>query len=82
MAAEAGRESCGCLERIAEAAEKRRQAAEAEERAVEELHAAIIDGYDAPTCSHSWLDLGKASGLSKGGIHNVIVGSGRVRDAG
>lgn len=71
-----GRESCQCLETIGQAAERRRRAEEERRQAVDELHAAIVQARDAPACNHSLRELGQASGLSQGGLHNVMVGAG------
>ena len=75
-------ESCGCIDRVTAAAVARRKAKEAERQAVDELHASVLAALDAPTCRHSYRELGRASALSQGGLHNVIAGSGRLAEAG
>ena len=65
--------SCEHLERLAGAADRRREAEEARQRAVEELHREVASAIAAPGCSHSQRAIAKAAGLSLGGVHNALL---------
>jgi hypothetical protein len=70
------RKSCECLNRVAEAGARRREAEDVRRRAVEELHWAVVEAIYAPGCSHSQRAVAKAAGLSLGGVHNALVSIG------
>ena len=65
--------SCEHLERLAGAAARRREAEDARQRAVEELHREVASAIAAPGCSHSQRAIAKAAGLSLGGVHNALL---------
>ncbi len=65
--------SCECLNRVAKAGARRREAEDVKRRAVDDLHRAVMEAIDAPGCSHSQRAVAQAAGLSLGGIHNALL---------
>jgi hypothetical protein len=74
--------SCEHLERLAGAGARRREAEDARQRSVEELHREVASAREAPGCSHSHRDIAKAAGLSLGGVHNALLSVGSLDAAG
>ena len=66
-------ESCEHLERLAAAGARRREAEDARQRSVEELHREVASARAAPGCSHSHRAIATAAGLSLGGVHNALL---------
>jgi len=64
---------CQCLDRVIEAAVRRREAEDAKRRAVADLHWAVVEAIDAAGCSHSQRAIAQAAGLSLGAVHNALL---------